>query len=426
MFGFQIRRFIKSFKKFPVPTKRLDEVAADAELNEKPKSELTYLADQLRLRCEACLAESENSVAKENKTDEIDGNAPKRRRGPTFKLGGVMVNAKSFSAALAELEPLDRAIPSNPDERANWLLDVKVKAANFECEWTIEDDTRLLRGIYEHGMGSWDAIKTDENLKLGEKMLLNESKAQAKRIQARGEYLLKVLKKQMDQKLGVAKQRKPRKAKEPKSPITKELIEENDSSGDGRDHTLKFEKPPKKENEVDNVKKEAKEETDVSIFDDRKKDKKAKREKKDGKKSKRAKLTGPMHFTANNEPRALDVLGDLDPSIFNECKEKMRPVKKALKALDRPDQTLSESEQVAHTRSCLVQIGNQINTCLSEYKDQEQIKEWRSNLWYFVSKFTEFDAKKLYKLYKHTTKKGDDLVSAVSSPEKREDNMVTK
>lgn len=25
-----------------------------------------------------------------------------------------------------------------------------------------------------------------------------------------------------------------------------------------------------------------------------------------------------MHFTANNEPRALDVLGDLDPSIFNE------------------------------------------------------------------------------------------------------------
>jgi hypothetical protein len=27
-----------------------------------------------------------------------------------------------------------------------------------------------------------------------------------------------------------------------------------------------------------------------------------------------------MHFTANNEPRAVDVLGDLDPSIFDEVR----------------------------------------------------------------------------------------------------------
>lgn len=31
-----------------------------------------------------------------------------------------------------------------------------------------------------------------------------------------------------------------------------------------------------------------------------------------------------------------------------------------------------------------------------------------SNLWYFVSKFTEFDAKKLFKLYKHAVKKNED------------------
>lgn len=35
-------------------------------------------------------------------------------------------------------------------------------------------------------------------------------------------------------------------------------------------------------------------------------------------KAKKKKVQGPMHFTANNEPRALDVLGDLDPAIFNE------------------------------------------------------------------------------------------------------------
>lgn len=30
---------------------------------------------------------------------------------------------------------------------------------------------------------------------------------------------------------------------------------------------------------------------------------------------------------------------------------------------------------------------------------------FRSNLWYFVSKFTEFDAKKLFKLYRNAIKK---------------------
>jgi chromodomain-helicase-DNA-binding protein 1 len=55
----------------------------------------------------------------------------------------------------------------------------------------------------------------------------------------------------------------------------------------------------------------------------------------------------------------------------------MRPVKKALKALDNPDQSLTEQEQVNHTRQCLLQIGDQINRCLSEYKDSDKVKEWR-------------------------------------------------
>lgn len=66
------------------------------------------------------------------------------------------------------------------------------------------------------------------------------------------------------------------------------------------------------------VKKETKEEPEA-VPDEKKKEKKVKKEKKESKKNKKTKQpVGPMHFTANNEPRALDVLGDLDPSIFNE------------------------------------------------------------------------------------------------------------
>ncbi|XP_046601523.1 chromodomain-helicase-DNA-binding protein 1 isoform X1 [Neodiprion lecontei] len=425
----EIRRFVKSYKKFGAPLKRLDDIAADAELQEKPMSELRYLGEQLRIRCEACLAEFE-TIAKENKGTEEEGRGPgrKRGRGPTFKVGGVMVNAKSLSAAEKELEPLDAALPADSEQRANWHLDIKLKPANFDCDWTPDDDSRLLRGIYHHGMGSWEAIKLDANYKLGDKILPhNDSKPQVKQLNTRAEYLLKVLKKQMDLKLGVTRTRKPRKPKEVKTVITKEIVEENDSSGDeNKKLKLKLDKQPVKKEEEPLCKKEPKEEGEVTS-DDKKKDKKLKKEKKESRRGKKNKQpVGPMHFTANNEPRALDVLGDLDPSIFNECKEKMRPVKKALKALDRPDQSLSQSEQVTHTRQCLVQIGNQINICLAEYKDPELIKEWRSNLWYFVSKFTEFDAKKLYKLYKHATKKDETNSNPVSSPEKKEETVNPK
>lgn len=87
------------------------------------------------------------------------------------------------------------------------------------------------------------------------------------------------------------------------------------------------------------------------------------------------------------------------------CKERMRPVKKALKQLDKPDEGLSDQEQLQHTRTCLLKIGDRITECLKAYSDPEHVKIWRRNLWIFVSKFTEFGARKLHKLYKMAQKK---------------------
>lgn len=101
----------------------------------------------------------------------------------------------------------------------------------------------------------------------------------------------------------------------------------------------------------------------------------------------------------------------------------MRPVKKALKALDKPDMSLSEEERVARARRCLFQIGNHIQTCLEEYKERDQIEEWKSHLWDFASKFTNFKAKKLYRMYKNLMKQsGDSNGGSTSSPDKKEDS----
>lgn len=55
----------------------------------------------------------------------------------------------------------------------------------------------------------------------------------------------------------------------------------------------------------------------------------------------------------------------------------MRPVKKALKQLDKPDEGLSVQEQLQHTRTCLLKIGDRITECLKSYSDPEHIKIWR-------------------------------------------------
>lgn len=132
--------------------------------------------------------------------------------------------------------------------------------------------------------------------------------------------------------------------------------------------------------------------------------KEGKKVKKEKKRKKRALNAPAMHFTAQAEPQVIDA--DLDPVIFSQCKEKMRPVKKALKKLD-PDKKLSEEDRVKNTAQHLIKIGDRIMECLREVEqDEKKTKEWRNHLWTFVSKFTEFSPKRIYKMYR-AIKKGE-------------------
>lgn len=48
-----------------------------------------------------------------------------------------------------------------------------------------------------------------------------------------------------------------------------------------------------------------------------------------------------------------------------------------------------------------MEIGDHIQSCLSEFKSED---EGRTNLWIFVSKFTEDTSEQLQKLYKRAKK----------------------
>ncbi|KAK1327863.1 hypothetical protein QTO34_012772 [Cnephaeus nilssonii] len=408
----EIRRFIKAYKKFGLPLERLECIARDAELVDKSVADLKRLGELIHNSCVSAMQEYEEQL-KENASE---GKGPGKKRGPTIKISGVQVNVKSIIQHEEELRCCIN--PSCGPRRKK--------------KWGVEDDSRLLLGIYEHGYGNWELIKTDPELKLTDKILPMETdkKPQGKQLQTRADYLLKLLRKSLEKKGAVAggeeatlKKRKPRVKKENKAPRLKDErgldfssprhsdnpSEEGEVKDDGLEKSPMKKKQKKKENK-ENKEKQMGSRKDKDGDKERKKskDKKEKPKSGDAKSSNKAKRSqGPVHITAGSEPVPIgeDEDDDLDQETFSICKERMRPVKKALKQLDKPDKGLSVQEQLEHTRNCLLKIGDRIAECLKAYSDQEHIKLWRRNLWIFVSKFTEFDARKLHKLYKMAHKK---------------------
>jgi len=64
----QIRRFVKSYKKFAAPLKRLEDIAEDAELTDKSQSDLRKLGELLRERCLQAVSENqENQEGEDSK-----------------------------------------------------------------------------------------------------------------------------------------------------------------------------------------------------------------------------------------------------------------------------------------------------------------------------------------------------------------------
>uniref|UniRef100_A0A8C4UC22 DNA helicase n=1 Tax=Falco tinnunculus TaxID=100819 RepID=A0A8C4UC22_FALTI len=319
----------QSYKNMCLFYDRLDAVARDAELVDKSEIDLRRLGELVHNGCIKALK---------------DNSSGQERAGPTFRISGVQVNAKLVISHEEELAPLHKSIPSDPEERKRYVIPCHTKAAHFDIDWGKEDDSNLLIGIYEYGYGSWEMIKMDPDLSLTQKILPDDpdKKPQAKQLQTRADYLIKLLNKDLARK------------------------EAQRLAG-----------------AVNEIKSESKEKTKKIPL-----------------------LDTPVHITATSEPVPIsEESEELDQKTFSVCKERMRPVKAALKQLDRPEKGLSEREQLEHTRQCLIKIGDHITECLKEYTNPEQIKQWRKNLWIFVSKFTEFDARKLHKLYKHAIKK---------------------
>ncbi|XP_047272628.1 chromodomain-helicase-DNA-binding protein 1 isoform X5 [Homo sapiens] len=340
----EIRRFIKSYKKFGGPLERLDAIARDAELVDKSETDLRRLGELVHNGCIKALKDSSSGT-------ERTGGRLGKVKGPTFRISGVQVNAKLVISHEEELIPLHKSIPSDPEERKQYTIPCHTKAAHFDIDWGKEDDSNLLIGIYEYGYGSWEMIKMDPDLSLTHKILPDDpdKKPQAKQLQTRADYLIKLLSRDLAKKealsgAGSSKRRKARakKNKAMKSIKVKEEIKSDSSplpseksdEDDDKDEISSVKHPNKKiKTERDS---EEKPEPDVYI----KKEPEEKREAKEKENKKELK----------REIKEKEDKKDIKEKDFKEKRE--NKVKEAIqKEKDIKEEKLSESKSDGRERS---------------------------------------------------------------------------
>ena len=123
--------------------KRLEAIACDAELQEKSLAELHKLGTYLHEQCvnamneanatepaqpekskKSCVRSYKVSTSNSKSSPFIAGPGRKKCR-TSFKIGGVAVNAKTMLSCEKDLEPLEKVLPANPEERSRWTLDAR-------------------------------------------------------------------------------------------------------------------------------------------------------------------------------------------------------------------------------------------------------------------------------------------------------------
>lgn len=340
----EIRRFIKSYKKFGAPLERLEGIARDAELVDKSIADLQRLGELIHNGCVMAVKEFEEQL-KEN--PGLEGKGPGKKRGPTIKVSGVQVNVRSILIHEDEFEALHKTIPLDPEERKKFRLSCHAKAVHFDTDWGVEEDSNLLIGIYECGYSNWEQIKMDPELQLTNKILPDnpDHKPQAKHLQSRADYLIRLLKKDMIKKAGIKqekeskpKKRKPRVKKENKAPklkdecgndISSPRLSDNASEEDGELKDGSLERTPMKKKLKKKDNKENKEKGDVKKEKDGQKGKKKAKAKKDKLKAdakdkvRKSVAKGPVHITAGNDPVPIGEEGEdeLDQETFSIVSE---------------------------------------------------------------------------------------------------------
>ena len=114
----------------------------------------------------------EEAIAHQRAIDDGTGKKSKQAILFTYK-GCPNINAQTVVERPRELKELRRAVASFSEPLKFRIEDVK-PVHNWACEWGTREDAMLCVGIARHGYGSWNLIRDDPELGMGDKFFLEE------------------------------------------------------------------------------------------------------------------------------------------------------------------------------------------------------------------------------------------------------------
>lgn len=210
------------------------------------------------------------------------------------------------------------------DDVSKWVFPVEGTKAtqNWNCEWGLDEDAKLMIGVWKYGHGGWEAMSNDPTLGLKGKFFLEDAKikpgetAEKRNIPnsihlvRRADYLIHLLHEfnnNLHRSKATTSSNRPAKIRQPHP-------DRSNSNENNAVASTSSNKLPNK---------------------------------------RRATPT----YSSSDEESVYDSMDEA------ECKESLRPVKRELKKLKAGTEHLSREDKLAHLKSCLTAIGSRIDVC---------------------------------------------------------------
>lgn len=339
----EIKRFIKSFRKFSMPLNRLEEIAQDAELEEHSTDEMKKLVESLS---EACKKAADEFDSNEKNGDAGAAESEKKDIERKFKFHTCDVNLKQIERSHAELKPLHEILKSE-ETKTSFKPPANAKLQKgWDVDWSRPDDSALLLGVWKYGYGSWEAIKMDPTLGLADKIFIKDKtkKPQGKNLQVRVDYLLKLMSKDKVK----TTEKKERKRKADDVPVG----------------------PEKKKRHTNNVPQEGE---------------KKKKEKKEEKNS--SSLKDQLALLSIDKSLYGGALEDSSAKPFLECVKLCMPVHKYMKKLKEAQEAKNQADEAKYLTRLGDSFLENLETLIKK-KPKTNIRKWYNYLWIFLCKFT--------------------------------------
>lgn len=347
-----VRALVKSIQRFGDINLRYDDIVKDADLEMKDHDLIISTYEGLYNFCEESVNNNEaNNNENENST------STKKPKAILVSYEGVNnINATQFLQRVNDLTMLNKRLKDVP-KLNNFRFSSTLKPVNnWNCKWGQKDDSLLLVGIYKHGFGYWDKIQQDETLDFKDKFFLgnNQENEEEDRLlpksvhlNRRAEYLLKILAEEVNSN----KSRTRTNSKQQKA-------------GSGRSKHQSQEKA----NLID---------SSVSVSRHKSKGKSSSSSRSSSKKAKREE---EMNGVEDEE-------SDYSSMDEKDCKERMRPVKRELKALKDKSNNYSGKKKADFIKGRVKAIGDMIQRITGEISSSPKREKMENHLWKFASWF---------------------------------------